>query len=93
MKKIYKNEDVVLLKNYSEEVINEVRDIIEILDRNCGENRNINKDIGGYILIIETLGEFETLQNGMLKDILPEYTDLIEFSEGVNYTSSLFFTF
>ncbi|WP_234925857.1 hypothetical protein [Clostridium moniliforme] len=38
----------------------------------------------------ENIGDIKELKNGMLKEILPEYTDEIICSEGVNYTSSLF---
>ena len=63
---------------------------MNILNENYGENRDVDKDLGGYVLIVESIEEVKELKNGMLKDILPEYTDEIKCSEGVNYTSSLF---
>ncbi|MBS5968736.1 MAG: hypothetical protein KIB11_06345 [Clostridium perfringens] len=90
MKKIYLKKQLGELIDYSIEVIQSISEIIEILDENYGENRNVDKDLGGYILVVESIEDVEELKNGMLKEILPEYTDEIICSEGVNYTSSLF---
>ncbi|XZH99035.1 hypothetical protein ACSXEK_04480 [Clostridium perfringens] len=90
MKKIYLKKQLGDLSNYPIEVIQSISEIIEILNENYGENRNVDKDLGGYVLIVESIEDVKELKNGMLKDILPEYTDEIICSEGVNYTSSLF---
>lgn len=87
MKIIYLKEQ---LKEYPIEVIKSISEIIDILNENYGENRDVDKDLGGYVLVVESLEDVEELKSGMLKDILPEYTDKIICSEGVNYTSSLF---
>ncbi|MGU8763861.1 hypothetical protein ACV3SS_09885 [Clostridium perfringens] len=72
------------------EVVIRIKETIEIFNENYGENRDVDKDLGGYVLIVENIEDVKELRNGMLKDILPEYTDEIICSEGVNYTSSLF---
>lgn len=90
MKKIYLKKQLGELSNYPVEVIQSISETIDILDENYGENRNVDKDLGGYILVVESIEDVEELKNGMLKEILPEYTDKIICSEGVNYTSSLF---
>ncbi|MBT9830297.1 hypothetical protein [Clostridium baratii] len=90
MKKIYLIEQLKELKDYPIEVIKSISETIEILNENYGENRDVDKDLGGYVLVAENIGDVKELKNGMLKDILPEYTDEIICSEGVNYTSSLF---
>ncbi|WP_283696730.1 hypothetical protein [Clostridium perfringens] len=90
MKKVYDESQLVELKDYSIEVIKSISETIDILDENYGENRNVDKDLGGYILVVENIEDVKELKNGMLKEILPEYTDEIICSEGVNYTSSLF---
>ena len=74
---------IKILKEYSIEIIN-------VLDDNYGENRDIDKDLGGYVLIVESMEDVKDLKNEMLKDILSEYTDEIIYSEGVNDISSLF---
>ncbi|MDZ5053698.1 hypothetical protein ACV3TK_08785 [Clostridium perfringens] len=90
MKKIYLKKQLGELIDYSIEVIQSISEIIEILNENYGENRNVDKDLGGYVLVVENIEDVKELRNGMLKDILPEYIDKIICSEGVNYTSSLF---
>ncbi|MDM0469902.1 hypothetical protein QTG95_11305 [Clostridium perfringens] len=90
MKKIYLKKELGELSNYTIEVIKIISEAINILNENYGENRNVDKDLGGYVLIVESIEDVKELKNGMLKDILPEYTDEIICSEGVNYTSSLF---
>lgn len=87
MKIIYLKEQ---LKEYPIEVIKSISEIIDILNENYGENRDVDKDLGGYVLVVERLEDVKELKNGILKEILPEYTDEIICSEGVNYTSSLF---
>ncbi|WP_394861370.1 hypothetical protein [Clostridium perfringens] len=90
MKKVYLEKQLVELSYYPVEVIKSISETIDILNENYGENRNVDKDLGGYVLIVESIEDVKELRNGMLKDILPEYTDEIICSEGVNYTSSLF---
>lgn len=90
MKKIYLKGNLVELSNYPLEIIKSISEIIEILNENYKENRDVDKDLGGYVLVIESIEDVKELRNGMLKDVLPEYTDEIICSEGVNYTASLF---
>ena len=90
MNKIYLKEQLGVLNKYQTEVIKSISEIIEILNENYGENRDVDKDLGGYVLIVESIEDVKELKNVMLKDILAEYTDEIICSEGVNYTSSLF---
>lgn len=90
MKKVYLKNQLKKLKNYSIELIKSISETIDILNENYGENRDVDKDLGGYVLVVETLEDVKELKNGMLQDILPEYTDEIICSEGVNWTSSLF---
>ena len=90
MRKIYLKKQLGDLSNYPIEVIQSISEIIEILNENYGENRDVDKDLGGYVLVVESIEDVKELKNGILKDILPEYTDEIICSEGVNYTSSLF---
>ncbi|MBO3430032.1 hypothetical protein [Clostridium perfringens] len=90
MKKIYLEKQLGGVSNNPVEVIKSISETIDILNENYGENRNVDKDLGGYVLVVESLEDVKELKNGMLKDILPEYTDEIICSEGVNYKSSLF---
>lgn len=44
-------------------VIDEVRNIAEFLDENYGEDRIVDTDFGGYILIIQSLEDLEKLKD------------------------------
>ena len=90
MKAIYSKEQLKELKSYPVEVINNISDIIDVLDENYGVERNIKADLGGYVLIAENIVDIEILKQDKLKGLVAEYTDIIECSEGVNWTSSLF---
>ncbi|GAA0089555.1 hypothetical protein ACV3XI_09555 [Clostridium perfringens] len=90
MKKIYLKNQLGELKDYHMEVIKSISETIEILNKNYGEIRDVDKDLGGYVLIVESMEDIKDLKNEMLKDILSEYTDEIIYSEGVNDISSLF---
>lgn len=90
MKKIYKENQLLEVINIPSEVIKSIKVTIDILNENYGENRDVDKDLGGYVLVVESIEDVKELKNGMLKDVLPEYTDEIICSEGVKYTSSLF---
>ncbi len=90
MKKIYSKKQLKQLKEYPIEVINNISETIEILNEYYGENRNVENDLGGYVVIAENIVVIEILKQGKLLGLIPEYTDIIECSEGVNWTSSLF---
>ncbi|HFE9683509.1 TPA: hypothetical protein ACGA31_001957 [Clostridium perfringens] len=90
MKKIYLKKQLEELSDYPVEVIKSISETIDILNENYGENRDVDKDLGGYVLVVESIEYVKELRNGILKDILQEYTDEIICSEGVNYNSSLF---
>lgn len=90
MKKIYLKEHLKGVKDYPIEVVKSILRSIELLDDNYGVNRNIEADLGGYVFIAENIVEVEMLKQDKLKGIVSEYTDIIECSEGVNWTSSLF---
>lgn len=90
MRKIYNENQLIELSEYSSEVIESTRETVSILNENYGEDRNINIDLGGYVLVAENIVDIEILKQDKLQGLVPEYTDIIECSEGVNWTSSLF---
>ena len=47
---------IKILKEYSIEIIN-------VLDDNYGENRDIYKDLGGYVLVVESVEDVKELKN------------------------------
>lgn len=57
--KIWKEEQINLLKDYPKEVVDSVNETIGILNDNYGLDRNVDKDLGGYIQVIESLKELK----------------------------------
>ena len=90
MKKVYKENQLLEVNNIPSEVIESIKATIDILNENYGADRNIEIDLGGYVVIVENIVDIEILKQDKLKGLIPEYTDIIECSEGVNWTSSLF---
>lgn len=90
MRKVYKENQLLGVNNIPSEAIESVKVTIDILNENYGENRDIESDLGGYVVIVENIVDIEILKQGKLQGLVLEYTDIIECSEGVNWTSSLF---
>lgn len=90
MKKVYKESQLNELNNIPVEVIESIKVTIDILNENYGGNRDIESDLGGYVLIAENIVDIEILKQDKLQGLIAEYTDIIECSEGVNWTSLLF---
>lgn len=90
MKKVYLKEQLKKLNEYPIEVIENIRGTISILNKAYGVDRDVEAELGGYILIAENIVDIEIVKQDKLKGLIPEYTDIIECSEGVNWTSSLF---
>ena len=90
MKKIFKENQLLEVNNIPSETIESIKVTIDILNENYGVDRNIESDLGGYVVIAENILDIEILKQEKLQSLIPEYTDIIECSEGVNWTSSLF---
>lgn len=90
MKKVYKENQLLEVNNIPSEVIESIKITIDILNENYGADRDVESDLGGYILIVENIVVIEMLKQDKLKGLIPEYTDIIECSGEVNWTSSLF---
>lgn len=90
MKKIYKESQLVELNNISLEAIENVRGTISMLSEAYRAERDIEADLGGYIVIAENIVDIEFLKQNKLQGLIQEYTDVIKCSEGVDWTSSLF---
>lgn len=90
MKKIYKESQLLELNNIPSEVIKSIKVTIDILNENYVEDRDVESDLGGYVVIAENIVDMEILKQDELQGLVPEYTDIVECSEGVDWTSSLF---
>ena len=90
MKKIYKENQLLEVNNIPSEVIESIKATIDILNENYGANRDIESDLGGYVVIAENIVDIEILKQGKLQGLIPEYIDMIECSRGINYNSILY---
>lgn len=90
MLKIFNNEMLANIKSFPSEIIKSIEEIIALINENYGEDRDVDNDLGGYVLVAENIVDIEILKRDKLQGLVAEYTDIIECSEGVNWTSSLF---
>lgn len=67
--------------NHLVEVISSISETVQILEENYSV-RNAEKDLSGYVLIAENIGDIEILGQDKLQGLVAEYTDIIECSEG-----------
>lgn len=74
------------------EVQESIKSILVILDDSYGENRNKYSDDGGYVIVVESIEDFQIIKSNTyidIENIIVEYVDKIECSMGKIYTSSL----
>ena len=90
MNKIYKETQLLKLNNLQSKVIENIRTTIKLLNENYGAYRDIERDLGGYIIVTENIEEVKELKRGKLNGLISEYTELIECENGECWTSSLF---
>lgn len=90
MIEIFSNKQMDTLINYPIEIIDKVKEVVVVLNDNYGEYRDVYNDLGGYVLIVESILDIKMLKEDKLKGLISEYTDVIEVSNGTNYTSSLY---
>lgn len=83
--------DVDKLKDLPQEVIDVIREITIILDYEYGTSRDIDKELGGYILIIESKEELLQLKKIYMdiNNLIPEYVDKIITSKGETWINAL----
>ena len=90
MKNVSQKQRLKELKEYPKEVLESIESTLDVLDENYRVDRDIAEDLGGYVIVAETVTDVEEIRENILKGTVAEYTDIIECSEEVNYTSSLF---
>lgn len=76
---------------FPNEVQNNIKGILTILDESYGEDRSKNDD-GGYVIIVEEKDDFKVIENNThinIDNVIVEYVDRIECGDGKAYTSSL----
>lgn len=83
--KIWKEEDLKLVSELPKKVKEVIKENVQILVDEYGEERS-EKELGGYIAIADEKGLRE-LKEKLIKNTMPEYIDEIE---GADYISALF---
>lgn len=74
------------------EVQENIEGILSILDEEYGADRDQCKDNGGYVIVVEDESDFQIIKEKAhinVVDVIVEYVDKIECSNGKVYTSSL----
>lgn len=87
---ISKKKDLKKLESYPKEVMDNVNNIINILDDNYGKDRDIYKDLGGYICIFESIEDVMDLRASKLDGLVEEFSDVLCECEGNIYSSTLY---
>ncbi|EEH97069.2 hypothetical protein CSBG_00695 [Clostridium sp. 7_2_43FAA] len=77
MKKVSKISDLIEME-LEVNVVNTIEEKINILDDSYGAERDIDADLGGYVLVLETKDDVIEVKESILKDIIAEYVDEIE---------------
>lgn len=90
MKKVYNESQLIKFNNISVGVIEYVKEIVVVLNALYGEERDIENNLGGYVVIAENIVDIEILKQDKLQGLIPEYADMIECSRGINYNSILY---
>lgn len=67
MKKIYKENQLLEAESLQLEVSETIRATIEVLDDNYGADRDIESDLGGYIVIAENIVDIEIMKQDKLQ--------------------------
>jgi len=84
-------EKVEKMQKYPKEVIETIQEITTILDEEYGEYRDVDGDLGGYVLLIEKEEDLDKLRelNIDLNEDVFEYVELISVASEQDYTNSL----
>ncbi|QIB27928.1 hypothetical protein [Caloranaerobacter azorensis] len=92
MIKIGYEREVKNIKDLPKEVLEVVRGIVATLDTYYGENRDLDSEDGGYVLIIQSEEDIEKLEEFDIyidEEIYPEYVDRIKVEEGEDWINAL----
>lgn len=86
---LWKKEDLNLVSEYPKEIVDSVDNVINVLDESYGNNRKVTDD-GGYVCVIEDIGEVDYFKENILKGIAEEFSDVIYESKNITYNSTLY---
>ena len=89
MRKVSKVSDLIGIE-LEVNVVSTIEEQLNILNESYGVERNIDSDLGGYVLILQAEDDVIEAKDNIVKDIIPEYVDNIECEGGKQYCLSLF---
>ncbi|HEY8910782.1 MAG TPA: hypothetical protein VIM51_10965 [Desulfosporosinus sp.] len=89
MIKIAHVREMTLISELPVQVIKAIKDVVTILDDEYGEFRDVDKDYGGYALVLESEDELELLEHLASGTIIFEYVDQILCEDGRVFVSAL----
>lgn len=76
MKNIYKENQFIEAINILIEAIEIIKLTIDVLNENYWVNREINNDLGGYVVIAENIVNIEMLKQGKLQELILEVVNV-----------------
>lgn len=80
-------------ESFPKELQDEMKTHLAILDDNYGKDRDIIKDLGGYLLVVQSEEEMpevnKLLNMDLTVDAIPEFVDIIRCGNTKVYTISL----
>ncbi len=92
MRKIGAKSDCEKLLGLPPPLYQRIEETIALLNYHYGENRNIDKDLGGYVLIIDDkqdFDEFKKIFSEEISNVTVEYSDIIFEEDKPTHTASL----
>lgn len=85
--------DMELIAKYPEKLRSSIKEIVWLLAEVYGEFRDPQKDLGGYVIVIEGKEDYTEINTrihlDMEKEAIPEYVDRIRCGDGMVFTISL----
>ena len=77
MIKIVTSKEIDKVENLSKTVITDIRETLNLLDCMYGGQRD-DKDLGGYIIVLESCKDTEWLKKEAYLDIYSDYPELVD---------------
>lgn len=73
-------EEMNMIKHLPNQVIAAAREVVEVLEECYGASRDIDRDLGGYVVVVENEKDIELLKDSHLVvyNDIPENVDRIE---------------
>lgn len=80
------------VKHLPMNLVEKINGLLQVLDIEYGSERDIDRDLGGYVAVVEQVGDIEQLKGSNL-DIeaeIPEWVDEVAGEGNVVWTVALF---